>query len=95
MKDENGQIIGYHIGSVDGLRRILTNPVYVGWWIYRQTVVSRANHEPVIPAEEHVRYFMASKTKEPKPIQVVPSELGEADKKEGLAYTTIPQKNQQ
>jgi len=41
---------GYGI-SRKGLEFVLTNPVYLGWWIVEGDVISRDNHEPIIDAE--------------------------------------------
>lgn len=38
---------GYHL-SRPGLLFLLTNPVYVGWWIVQGDVISRENHEPIV-----------------------------------------------
>jgi DNA invertase Pin-like site-specific DNA recombinase len=49
---------GYHI-SRNGLITLLTNPVYIGWWIVRGDVVSRDNHERIIPKEEEYLFWFA------------------------------------
>ena len=41
---------GYHL-SLQGLRTLLTNPAYIGWWLYKGEVVDRENHEPIIDEE--------------------------------------------
>lgn len=48
---------GYHI-SRNGLVTLLTNPVYIGWWIVKGDVVSRDNHERIIDkAHEYLFWF--------------------------------------
>lgn len=48
---------GYHL-SRSGLIHILTNPVYIGWWIVGGDIISRNNHERIIPIEdEHLFWF--------------------------------------
>jgi DNA invertase Pin-like site-specific DNA recombinase len=49
---------GYHI-SHPGLVSILTNPVYIGWWIVMGDVVSRDNHTPIIPPEYQYLFWFA------------------------------------
>lgn len=46
---EDGEtLIGYTIASDRGLRGLLSNPAYVGYWIYNNVVVSSDNHEPIV-----------------------------------------------
>lgn len=45
MKKVHG---GYKISSVFGLRYILSNPVYAGYWIYNNVVQCSDNHEPIV-----------------------------------------------
>lgn len=46
---EDGKtLIGYTIASPSGLHGMLTNPAYVGYWIYMNVVVSSENHEPIV-----------------------------------------------
>ncbi len=48
---------GYTI-SVKGLKQLLTNPVYIGWWIVAGDVISQNNHERIISEEdEHLFWF--------------------------------------
>src|SRR6266567_4875642 len=45
---------GYKITD-KGLRLLLTNPIYIGWWIVMGEVIFRDNHERIIP--EEYEYF--------------------------------------
>lgn len=47
---------GYKLTS-KGLRQLLTNPVYIGWWIVMGGIISRDNHERIIPVEFEEDYF--------------------------------------
>ncbi len=49
---------GYHL-SRPGLIELLTNPAYLGWWIVEGDVVSRENHEAIIPQEEEYLFWYA------------------------------------
>jgi DNA invertase Pin-like site-specific DNA recombinase len=49
---------GYHI-SQPGLVSILTNPVYIGWWIVIGDVVSRDNHTRIVPLEYEYLFWFA------------------------------------
>jgi DNA invertase Pin-like site-specific DNA recombinase len=49
---------GYHL-SRPGLEYILTNPIYLGWWIVQGDIVSRSNHEPIIDAEHEYLFWYA------------------------------------
>jgi hypothetical protein len=49
---------GYHI-SRHGLISLLTNPVYIGWWIVKGDVISRDNHERVIPKDKEYLFWFA------------------------------------
>ena len=49
---------GYHI-TRHGLETLLTNPVYIGWWIVMGDMVSRENHEPVIDKEHEYLFWYA------------------------------------
>jgi len=42
-----------------GLRSILTNPVYIGWWIVAGDVMCRNNHEPIIDKEHEYLFWYA------------------------------------
>ena len=46
--DERGHVKGYTIASTVGLRSILSNPAYAGYWVYKGAVVRSDNHEPII-----------------------------------------------
>ncbi|MFL5698133.1 MAG: recombinase family protein [Ktedonobacteraceae bacterium] len=39
---------GYTIASETGLKNILINRVYIGYWIYQGEVCQQANHEPIV-----------------------------------------------
>ncbi|MFL5588665.1 MAG: recombinase family protein [Ktedonobacteraceae bacterium] len=41
---------GYHI-SLPGLTTLLTNPVYIGWWMFKDEIISRQHHEPLVDEE--------------------------------------------
>ncbi|GHO98345.1 hypothetical protein KSF_083930 [Reticulibacter mediterranei] len=46
---EDGEtIIGYTIASTRGLGGLLSNPAYVGYWIYNNVVVSTNNHDAIV-----------------------------------------------
>jgi DNA invertase Pin-like site-specific DNA recombinase len=48
---------GFHI-SKDGLRLLLTNPAYLGWWIVQGDVISRENHPAIIDkANEYLFWY--------------------------------------
>jgi DNA invertase Pin-like site-specific DNA recombinase len=49
---------GYHL-SEKGLLSILTNPVYIGWWIVEGDVISKNNHERIIPEEHEYLFWYA------------------------------------
>ncbi len=49
---------GYHI-TRHGLETLLTNPVYLGWWIVQGGIVSRNNHEPIIDKEHEYLFWYA------------------------------------
>jgi DNA invertase Pin-like site-specific DNA recombinase len=49
---------GYHI-SRHGLISLLTNPVYIGWWIVKGDIISRDNHERVIPKDKEYLFWFA------------------------------------
>jgi predicted site-specific integrase-resolvase len=46
--DEKGEIKGYTILSETGLRKLLSNPVYIGYWVYKGELISTENHTPLI-----------------------------------------------
>ncbi|MBX5449698.1 MAG: recombinase family protein [Thermogemmatispora sp.] len=39
---------GYTITTIPGLRRLLTNRAYIGYWVYKGEVVSTNNHEAIV-----------------------------------------------
>ena len=45
--------------SRHGLEALLTNPVYIGWWIILGDIVSRNNHEPIIDTEHAYLFWYA------------------------------------
>ncbi|MFL5625944.1 MAG: recombinase family protein [Ktedonobacteraceae bacterium] len=46
--DKDGNLIGYRIGSISGLRYILSNPIYAGYWVYQNVIISSENHTPIV-----------------------------------------------
>jgi hypothetical protein len=46
--EDGTEIIGYTIASDRGLRGLLSNPAYVGYWIYSNVVISSDNHDPIV-----------------------------------------------
>jgi len=46
--DEQGEIIGYTISSEGGLRSLLSNPAYAGYWVYKGAVVKADNHTAIV-----------------------------------------------
>ncbi len=46
--DTEGKIIGYTIGSEGGLRSLLSNPAYTGYWVYKGAVVKADNHTAIV-----------------------------------------------
>jgi predicted site-specific integrase-resolvase len=46
--DENGRIKGYTLASTLGLRSILSNPAYAGYWVYKGIVLKSDNHEAIV-----------------------------------------------
>ena len=49
---------GYHI-SKDGLRLLLTNPAYLGWWIVGGDIISTNNHPAIIDSEHEYLFTYA------------------------------------
>jgi hypothetical protein len=41
---------GYHL-SFQGLTTLRINPVYIGWFIYKNEIISKTNHEPIVDEE--------------------------------------------
>lgn len=46
--DENGRIKGYMLASVNGLRSLLSNPAYAGYWVYKGVVMKGDNHDAIV-----------------------------------------------
>ncbi len=46
--NEQGEIIGYTIKTEGGLRSMLSNATYAGYWVYRGAVVRSDNHETIV-----------------------------------------------
>lgn len=44
----DGTIKGYTFASVSGLRSILSNPAYAGYWVYKGVVVKGDNHDAIV-----------------------------------------------
>ncbi len=44
----DGTIKGYTVASVSGLRSILSNPAYAGYWVYKGVVVKGDNHDAIV-----------------------------------------------
>jgi len=49
---------GTHL-SRRGLISLLTNPVYLGWWIVQGDIISRENHEPIIDKDHEYLFWYA------------------------------------
>lgn len=49
---------GYHI-SRKALISMLTNPIYIGWWIVMGDIISRNNHTALIPPEKQYLFWFA------------------------------------
>jgi hypothetical protein len=45
------RVAGGYKPSRDGLRSILTNVAYIGWWVYKGEVISKDNHQPIVDEE--------------------------------------------
>ncbi len=46
--DGAGHMKGYTLASVSGLRSILSNPAYAGYWVYKGAVVKGDNHQAIV-----------------------------------------------
>jgi hypothetical protein len=46
-----GAYQGYYKPTANGLKSILTNPVYIGWWIPIEGEVIINHHEPIVPED--------------------------------------------
>ncbi|MDQ2904183.1 MAG: recombinase family protein [Chloroflexota bacterium] len=42
---------GYQI-TRNGLATLLTNPIYIGWWYYKGQIVSKSNHDAIVPEDD-------------------------------------------
>ncbi|GHO85184.1 recombinase family protein [Dictyobacter formicarum] len=42
-----------------GVRSILTNPVYLGWWVVQGELISQDNHEPLLDKEHEYLFWYA------------------------------------
>ncbi len=49
---------GYNLSRY-GLVGLLTNPVYIGWWIVQGDVISKTNHERIISEEDEDLFWYA------------------------------------
>src|SRR5205807_2723785 len=49
---------GYHL-TRRGIISILTNPVYIGWYIVGGDIISTDNHEPLLPPEKQYLFWYA------------------------------------
>ena len=45
---ENGKVIGYTIASDNGLRSLLSNPAYMGYWVHKGVGVKSENHQAIV-----------------------------------------------
>ena len=45
---EDEKIIGYTIASDGGLRSLLSNPAYMGYWVHKGVVVKSENHQAIL-----------------------------------------------
>lgn len=43
---------GYPLKTRDALESILTNPVYIGWYVYSGVVVSKEAHDAIVPLDD-------------------------------------------
>jgi hypothetical protein len=48
---EEGRYAGYYKPTEDGLKSMLTNPVYIGWWIPFEGEVIMNHHKPIVPED--------------------------------------------
>jgi hypothetical protein len=62
---------GYIIKTRDGLTSILTNPAYIGWYVYNGVVVSRQAHAPIV---SHVDFAYARARLAPTDLNGEPNE---------------------
>jgi hypothetical protein len=54
---KEGKYAGYYKPSTTGLKSILTNPVYLGWWIPIDGGVLKENHPAILKGEKGEFYF--------------------------------------
>jgi hypothetical protein len=50
--DDKGNITGYKIKSIGGLRNYFTNVRLIGYWVYKGELVSLDNHLPIIDIDK-------------------------------------------
>jgi hypothetical protein len=70
-----------------GIYSILTNPVYIGWWIVAGDIISRTNHEALLDKEHEYLFWYAFERLSDYTIQ------GEANEKRVIQKTRYYQKN--
>jgi len=57
------KVPGGYTMSLTSLQRLLTNPIYIGWWCFDNTMLvdetgtPKTNHEPIIPPEKRDELF--------------------------------------
>jgi DNA invertase Pin-like site-specific DNA recombinase len=51
------QLNGYVMKTRKGLAGILSNPVYLGWYVYSGVVISKTAHEPIVPYDDFLYAF--------------------------------------
>jgi hypothetical protein len=54
--DEDGEIKGYTIKTESGLKQLLSNPVYIGYWIYKGVLLCSEDGEPIINHDPIVNF---------------------------------------
>jgi DNA invertase Pin-like site-specific DNA recombinase len=42
---------GYPLRTREALHSILTNPVYIGWYVYNGVIISKQAHDPIVPLD--------------------------------------------
>ena len=57
MDEEEWPIKGYTIASLSGLRWILSNPVYAGYWIHNNQIICANNHDAIVPYGDFIYAF--------------------------------------
>ena len=58
---EEGEYAGYYKPTRSGLVSILTNPVYIGWWLPLDGGYIPGNHDRLIPEEEEALFWLSHK----------------------------------